>query len=66
MKLSSDDKKHVCVTCGKFFKLKSALVVHNRIHTGEKPYNCYICDKSFLWKSGLKSHQLTHSGLKIF
>ena len=35
MKLSSDDKKHVCVTCGKSFKLKSGLDIHKRIYIGE-------------------------------
>ena len=34
--MSDDDKKHICVTCGKYFKFKLALNIHNRIHTGEK------------------------------
>ena len=66
MDTSAYDKKHICVTCGKLFKLKSALVVHNRIHSGEKPYSCDVCAKSFTQKGSLTRHQLTHSGLKIY
>ena len=59
-------KQYVCETCDKKFKCKSALVIHNRVHTRDKPFSCDICVKSFARKSDLTRHQLTHSGLKIY
>ena len=66
LKISKDENKYVCDTCGNGFKSKSTLIRHQRIHSGEKPYSCGDCDKSFNQKSSLKRHQLTHSGLKIY
>ena len=63
---SNNENKHVCESCGKYFKSEYYLIVHKRIHSGEKSYNCDICDKNFAWKGNLKKHQLTHSGLKIY
>ena len=66
MNLEGDYKRHSCVSCEKLFKSESALVRHEKVHTGEKPCRCDICYKYFARSDSLKSHQLTHSGLKIY
>ena len=50
LKSSNDEKQHICEICGKRFKSKYYLIVHNRIHSGENLYDCDKCDKNFLRK----------------
>ncbi|XP_076022952.1 uncharacterized protein zbtb48 [Genypterus blacodes] len=55
-----DDSKKGCVqcpTCGKSFRSKYYLKVHNRRHTGEKPFVCLKCGKRYFRKENLLEHE---------
>ncbi|TMW43613.1 hypothetical protein DOY81_011307 [Sarcophaga bullata] len=57
-------KPHACQQCDKQFVLKTQLVSHMRIHTGEtKPriYECEKCDKKWPTRSDLKTHMRSHN-----
>ncbi|KAM9364859.1 uncharacterized protein KZ484_011044 [Pholidichthys leucotaenia] len=55
------DKPHVCSTCGKRFRDRGYLSVHERIHSGEKPFSCGTCRKSFNRRANLKTHMNIHT-----
>ena len=47
---------HSCIVYGKNFQKKNALLIHERIHTGEKQYKCEIYEKIFTGSSDLAKH----------
>ncbi|XP_071988505.1 uncharacterized protein [Engystomops pustulosus] len=60
------EKPFFCGDCGGFFKHKSSLVLHRRIHSGEKPFSCSQCGKEFIQKANYLRHQRLHTGEKPY
>ncbi|XP_073408751.1 uncharacterized protein [Dendrobates tinctorius] len=54
------EKPFSCLQCKKMFKLKSALVIHQRIHNREKFLSCRECGKCFGQKADLVKHMKSH------
>ncbi|XP_071068114.1 zinc finger protein 445 isoform X2 [Dasypus novemcinctus] len=60
---SSDpaEEPYRCGQCGRDFRNRSFLLIHQRVHTRERPYECRECGKAFRWSSNLSRHQRIHS-----
>ncbi|XP_062506661.1 zinc finger protein 16-like isoform X2 [Corticium candelabrum] len=54
---------NVCSTCGKSFRLRAYLRIHQRLHTGELPYPCHVCGKRFNQSWNRNVHMRVHSGI---
>ncbi|XP_066561818.1 GDNF-inducible zinc finger protein 1 isoform X2 [Amia ocellicauda] len=59
-------ERHFCQQCGKALSSKTALILHERTHTGDRPYECPECKAKFSQTSALKTHRRTHTGEKPF
>ncbi|XP_068529169.1 zinc finger protein 777-like isoform X2 [Anas acuta] len=57
---------HPCTECGKRFRLKINLIIHQRSHAKEGPYECTVCEISFTDKNRLVLHQAIHTQDRAF
>ncbi|KAJ8674339.1 hypothetical protein QAD02_005601 [Eretmocerus hayati] len=53
-------KNHACDICGRRFAMKTAMMDHRRIHTGERPFICDSCGKAFKTSASLYVHSKVH------
>ncbi|KAK3886137.1 hypothetical protein Pcinc_009714 [Petrolisthes cinctipes] len=60
------NKVHRCSCCSYSTVVKSNLIRHSRIHTGERPFTCPHCTYDTTIKDNLKRHVLTHTGEKPY
>ncbi|XP_060616289.2 zinc finger protein 436-like [Anolis sagrei] len=52
--------------CGKTFKRKVDVVVHQRTDTEGKCFPCSVCGRSFCQCQSLTEHQMNHEGNKLY
>lgn len=57
------DIRFSCSECGKYFRRKSYLKSHMKIHSKSKTWICSICSITFYTKKDMIRHETTHSGL---
>ncbi|XP_070547788.1 zinc finger protein 260-like [Ptychodera flava] len=55
-----------CTECGKTFKRKYHLKIHQLIHAQKRPHICNQCGKTFTQSSNLKTHLKTHSKIQPY
>ncbi|PIO16026.1 hypothetical protein AB205_0158780 [Aquarana catesbeiana] len=55
----------ICLACGKYFSLKSELLLHLKTHT-DVTFSCSACGKSFTEEIELLLHQKIHTGENPF
>lgn len=59
--ITSSNKGHLCVFCGKLYSRKYGLKIHLRTHTGYKPLKCKTCLRAFGDPSNLNKHIRLHA-----
>ncbi|XP_049643527.1 zinc finger protein 473 [Suncus etruscus] len=57
-------EKHQCNECGKCFRHRSTLKIHQQSHSGEKPFKCSECGKAFSRSTYLTEHKRIHTGYR--
>lgn len=48
--------KYVCKYCGKTFRNRSRLSLHEQKHSDGRPFNCEYCQKTYKHKKNLDCH----------
>ncbi|XP_060115970.1 zinc finger protein 135-like [Heteronotia binoei] len=54
------------ILCGKYFRNRSQLLVHKKMHRGEKPFECSEGEDKCGQSGTLQKHQRSHTGEKPF
>ncbi|XP_073453579.1 uncharacterized protein [Aquarana catesbeiana] len=55
-----------CLECGKGFKTKRDLQIHQLVHAGKEIYSCPDCKKKYMTHHGLMEHKKLHAGEKPY
>ncbi|XP_044768998.1 zinc finger protein 564-like [Neomonachus schauinslandi] len=59
-----EEKPYKCKECGKSFKHRQSIRMHERTHTGQRPYECKQCGKAFSSLRSFRIHERIHSAKK--
>lgn len=59
-------RNYECRHCGKAFKQRQGLRIHQAIHSVERPYKCECCTKAFTQRSALVRHSRTHTAARPY
>mmetsp|Transcript_12682 Transcript_12682/g.17704 ORF Transcript_12682/g.17704 Transcript_12682/m.17704 type:complete len:255 (-) Transcript_12682:72-836(-) len=58
----SESRRHMCIECGKMFRFRPNLHMHEKtkhLHKGNPQFICSSCGTSFTLKSSLRRHQIS-------
>ncbi|EKM58820.1 uncharacterized protein PHACADRAFT_248904 [Phanerochaete carnosa HHB-10118-sp] len=60
---ADEERRHVCLTCGKAFNRPSSLSIHVNTHTGARPFECPFpgCGRRFNVNSNMRRHLRNHN-----
>ena len=60
----ADDPRFKC-HCGRQYRSKTALRIHEREHSGEFPFHCKYCGQGFSQMRRLREHETRHTGKPV-
>ncbi|KAM5307253.1 uncharacterized protein AAES06_023120 [Glossophaga mutica] len=61
-----EEEPYKCKECGKAFKRRRYVRVHEKKHRAEKPYECTKCGKAYRYSSNLHRHAEIHTREKPY